>query len=529
MPENRKIKQLLIILIGVSTLVRAFLAATLEFGNDEVYYYLYALYPDLSHFDHPPMVGLVIQLFTFNLKFDSEFFIRLASIIFGSVNTFLVFRTGRKIKDEQTGFYAALLYTSSIYAFVITGIFILPDTPQMLFWLLTMCITVEILAKKDISKAEEKKMLLAGALIGFGMLSKYTSVYLWVAIGSYIVFYNRVWFKKPSLYFSVLISAILFIPVIYWNVENSFISLGYQGGRMNLLGSGIRPDYFLMEILGEFFYNNPVNFIIIIIALWVYIFKKRHFIPKESFRIIALAGLPLIATFVFFSFFRRTLPHWTGPGYTTLIFIAAAFIRETAKSGKKLLPVPIKYAVILLFIVLIAGYSQINFGLIWNQNPKYVKYSQIGSKDVSLDIFGWKQIGEGFSKFYKTDVAKGNIKKDAAIISYRWFPLANIDYYVARPNHIKVLGIGSLYNIHKYATINKKRGGFHIGMDAYYITTSHDFVHADTVYREYFNNIEPADTIPVYRGGKLVMNAFVFRMLGMKKLPDDVWDRKQDF
>ena len=255
MPENRKIKQLLIILIGVSTLVRAFLAATLEFGNDEVYYYLYALYPDLSHFDHPPMVGLVIQLFTFNLKFDSEFFIRLASIIFGSVNTFLVFRIGRKIKDEQTGFYAALLYTSSIYAFVITGIFILPDTPQMLFWLLTMCITVEILAKKDISKAEEKKMLLAGALIGFGMLSKYTSVYLWVAIGSYIVFYNRVWFKKPSLYFSVLISAILFIPVIYWNVENSFISLGYQGGRMNLLGSGIRPDYFLMEILGEFFYK----------------------------------------------------------------------------------------------------------------------------------------------------------------------------------------------------------------------------------------------------------------------------------
>ncbi len=527
MPDNKKIRQLLFILIGVSTLVRAFLAATLEFGNDEVYYYLYALYPDFSHFDHPPMVGLVIQLFTLNLKIDSEFFIRFSSVIFGSVNTFLAFGIGKKIKDEQTGFYAALLYTSSIYAFVITGIFILPDTPQMLFWLLTVSLSIDIIAKTDIAKSDDRKMLLTGVMIGLGMLSKYTSVYLWVAIVGYIVLYNRIWLKRPSLYFSVIISAILFTPVIYWNIENDFISLGYQGGRVNLLDSGLRPDYFLMEIVGEFFYNNPVNFIIIIISLWAFLFKKRRFISKEYFRVIAFTGLPLIATFIFFSFFRRTLPHWTGPGYTTLIFIAAPFISDTVKNKNILFPKPLKFAVNLLIIVLIAGYSQINYGLIWNQNPKYVKNSQIGSKDISLDIFGWKQIGEGFTKLYRQDLKNGNMDSNAVIISYRWFPLANIDYYVARPNHINVLGIGSLYNIHKYATINKKRGGFHLGMNAYYITTSHDFNHADSVYKEYFKRIEPADTIPVYRGGKLVMNAFVFRMLGLKKLPADVWMKKK--
>jgi hypothetical protein len=526
MPNNNKIRQSLFILIGVSTLIRGFIAATLEFGNDEVYYYLYALYPDLSHFDHPPMVGLVIQLFTLNLKFDSEFFIRLASVVFGAVNTFLAYRIGSKIKDEQTGFYAALLYTSSIYTFVIAGIFILPDTPQMLFWLLTVCIAIEIITKKDISKADEKKMLLAGVTIGFGVLSKYTSVFLWAGIAGYIILYNREWLKKPALYFSVLISIIMFIPVIYWNIENDFISLGYQGGRVNLLDSGFRPDYFLMEIMGEFFYNNPVNFIIIYIALWVFIVNKRYYLSKENFRIIALTGLPLIATFIFLSFFRRTLPHWTGPGYTTLIFIAAPFIRETVKSKNILFPGIIKYSIILLFVVLITGYSQINYGLIWNQSPKKVKNSQIGNKDVSLDIYGWKQINEGFTKLYKKDIKTGKIGADAVIISYRWFPLANIDYYIARPNHIKVLAIGSLYNIHKYATINRNRGGFHIGMDAYYITTSHDFVHADTVYREYFNRIESADTIQVYRGGELVMNAFVFRMLDMKKLPNDVWSKK---
>jgi len=526
MPDSKKIRQLLFILIGVSTLIRAFFAATLEFGNDEVYYYLYALYPDFSHFDHPPMVGLVIQLFTLNLKFDGEFFIRLASVVFGAINTFLTFRIGSKIKDEQTGFYAALLYTTSIYTFVITGIFILPDTPQMLFWLLTVNIAVDIISKNKLSKSDGRKMLLIGVTIGLGMLSKYTSVFLWVAIAGYIFLYNRVWLKTPIFYISVLISVILFIPVIYWNIENDFISLGYQGGRVNLLDSSLRPDYFLMEIMGEFFYNNPVNFVLIFVALWVFIIKKRYFISKENFRIIALTGLPLIVTFVFFSLFRRTLPHWTGPGYTTLIFIAAPYIRETAKSRTILFPNSLKYSIILLSVVLVAGYSQINYGLIWNQNPKNTNISQIGNKDISLDIYGWKQIGKGFTKLYRKDIETGKIKDDAVIISYRWFPLAKLDYYVARPNNIKVLGIGSLYNIHKYATINRKRGGFHLGMDAYYITTSHDFYHADTAYHNYFEKIEPADTIAVYRRGKLVMNAFIFRMLKMKALPDDQWVKR---
>ena len=50
----------LIFLILISTLVRAFLAFALEFNNDEVYYWTYALYPDWSHFDHPPMEATIL-------------------------------------------------------------------------------------------------------------------------------------------------------------------------------------------------------------------------------------------------------------------------------------------------------------------------------------------------------------------------------------------------------------------------------------------------------------------------------------
>jgi len=112
-----------IILMVLSALFRGILASVIELGNDEVYYRLYALYPDWSHFDHPLMVGWVMQLFSFNLLFYSELFLRMSSIVFGTINLWLMFQIGKTLRDERTGFFAALLYTSSLYGFVITGIF----------------------------------------------------------------------------------------------------------------------------------------------------------------------------------------------------------------------------------------------------------------------------------------------------------------------------------------------------------------------------------------------------------------------
>ncbi len=103
-----------IYLIVISTIVRAFLAYFLELGNDEVYYRLYGLFPDWSHFDHPIMIGLLMQITTFDMVFQSEFFLRLGSIIIGAINIWIVFKIGLAIKDERTGFYASLIYVSSI-------------------------------------------------------------------------------------------------------------------------------------------------------------------------------------------------------------------------------------------------------------------------------------------------------------------------------------------------------------------------------------------------------------------------------
>ena len=45
------------LLLLFSTLVRCILAMILPLGNDEVYYILYARFPDFHYYDHPLLAG----------------------------------------------------------------------------------------------------------------------------------------------------------------------------------------------------------------------------------------------------------------------------------------------------------------------------------------------------------------------------------------------------------------------------------------------------------------------------------------
>jgi hypothetical protein len=511
-PFKNNIKGYLILLIVISTIIRALVASFTELGNDEVYYWTYALYPDLSHFDHPPMVGLMIQLFTANLHLSGEFFMRLSSVIFGGLNTWIIFLIGSKLRNPKTGFYAALLYTGSIYCSVIAGILILPDTPQLLFWLLSLYFLLDILSVSKITKEERIKFILAGITIGLAMLSKYTSVFLWMGALLYILFYNRKWLKTKELYAALLLSALIFLPVIIWNFRNDFISFTYHSERVDILKGGIRPDYFLTELLGQFFYNNPVNVILMITALFA-VGRKKPFLPPERTAALLLFSLPLIFIFLVFALFRSTLPHWTGPGYLSLILLAASWLEYRIDTTGRTAWVPLwnKISLGLLFVIVVAGFIQIKTGLI--------NFSRWKVDDPSVEMYGWKQVRQQFTPMYLNDIQDGRMSPGAVIITSKWFPAAHLDYYIATPDHIRLFAVNTLGEIHKYAWIDRERGGLKKGMDAYYITTGNYFNDPVELYKGMFKEIEKPDTLLIHRGSKVVREVYVYRMKDLVRLP----------
>ncbi|MFH1118175.1 MAG: glycosyltransferase family 39 protein [Bacteroidota bacterium] len=510
------------LLLAVSALARLLIAAFTELGNDEVYYINYALYPALSHFDHPPMTGWIIQLFSLNLLSESEGFIRLGAVVLGTLNTWLIYLTGKTIHDGLTGWYAALLYTASLYCFIIAGTFMMPDAPQTFFWLLTLLMMVKAVKAGPESQRAGKLFLLAGLTGGLALLSKYTSAFLFTGAALYFLIYDRKWLVKWQIYAAGTISLLIFTPVILWNIRYDFVSFTFHSDRVDVVKTILRPDLLAIELGGQVFYNNPFLFILVIAGL-VAFFRGRFPDNKPELRLMVATALPAILLFLGFSLFRRTLPHWTGPAYMTLIPLAALFIREKTEkgiTGKGITPM-IRNAILFLAVVVSAAMLQIRQGWFLNKGIDETSGKRLGIRDMTLDLYGWGQLHDGFTRIYQQDTASGQMPKDAIILSQRWFPAANLDYYVARPMGIKLLTLAEPERTHKYAWITQLRGGFYPGTDAYFFSSSYDFSDPKDHYSEFFKEIGQPDTIPVYRNNKLVMYHYVWRLHGLKSMPPD--------
>ena len=500
-------------IIVISTSIRLFLAAALELGNDEVYYWTYALYPDLSHFDHPPMVGLVIKLFTLNGLLKDDFFMRLGPIVFSALNTWLIFVLVRKISDERAGLYAAILYNSSIYFSIISGFAIIPDAPLILFWLLSLTLIVDVLPAYKIDREARWKMILFGVYAGLAILSKYQGVFIWLGALLFIFIYNRKWLMDYSLYIAGLTSLIILSPIVLWNFQNDFITFSFHGERV-APAFGIRLDYLGRELLGQIAYQNPLNFIVFI-PMGIALLKRESFMDPHLKWILILNGLPLWLTFTGFSLFRSTLPHWTGPSFLPVIMIAAMYwssrFKEIGVTSRMLWPVRILLPSYFLIAVLalavyLVNHSPFHFG----KDDSVL----MGENDFTQDMYGWREIGNSFRQIADEEEKRGKMPYNAGVISFRWFPGAHLDFYAAYPANRDLFLIGSLTDIHKYAWINEARGSLIKGRDYYYIAPSNYYRDPHKIFEHYFNRIEAIDTIKIERGGEIMRYAFMFRMKG---------------
>jgi 4-amino-4-deoxy-L-arabinose transferase-like glycosyltransferase len=508
MQDNKKI---VIVLIFIATLVRLFFATQVELGNDEVYYWTYALYPDWSHFDHPPMVGIVAQLFSLDQFLTDDFFLRLGPILFSAASTWIIFRIGIKIKDSRTGLYAAFLFTGSIYCSIISGFSLTPDAPLVFFWLLAIDVMIDFLPKESITSTERKKIIWFGIVAGLAMLSKYQGAFLWIGVFVYVIFYNRNWLKEYVFYLSGLISFIVLSPVLIWNIQNNFISFAFHTSRV-APALEIRTDYFFTEIFGQVAYNGPVNYVLIVMAL-IALYKNKNFIEQEYSRILLWMTIPLWVVFTSFSIFRSTLPHWTSPAFISLILIAAAYWSEKKPEQRPIffwIKFPAYFLAALLFVALyLINYSPFQLG-------KKSNVSEFGEDDFTQDLYGWNQIGESFKTISERAEKTGNMPIGSGVVSYQWFPGAHLDFYVARPANRDLFLIGEMNDIHKYAWINLQRGGLKKGSDYYHIAVSNMYRDPRELFKNYFEKIEPIDTVEIKRANKIMRYTFFYRLKNYK-------------
>ena len=499
-------------LIGISIVVKIILSFFLELGNDEVYYYTYAVQPDWNHFDHPPMVGWMIRISTFNLHWLSALSMRWGSLVCAAIATIVIFESGTLLKNEKAGWIAALLYNLSIYTSIIAGLFVMPDSPQLLFFCLSIYMMLSWVMKPHIFSLTD--WILLGLFVGLATMSKVHGLYLWAGFGLFILFNQIKTLKEKGFYISILITLICIIPIVYWNFKNDFITYTYHSKRVT--HTGISFSSFIQQIGGEFFYQNPLVYIAIVIALWR--IKKVKFQAKnaQAINLLLWLSIPLILIFWILSFFNSTLPHWTGPAFISLFLIAGVY---WSSYSRKAIPILIRFAIVFM------GIAMVGFVGIVKIFPKQLgseKLENLGEYNPINDVSGWTYFSEEFSKLVQKDGVEGKMSKNAPIVVHKWFPGGHLLFYTAPLINASVIAIGALEDVHKFAWLNQAQAGLTIGADAYCIVPSNLPANPAALYGAYFTSIQAPDTIPIISKGVLLRNFYVYRLKGCKLLPPSI-------
>lgn len=512
---DRMYKKQLFYLVLIASIIRLIAAAMLELGNDEVYYYTYALHLQSNYFDHPPGVAWLIKLFSLNLTFTHEVFIRLGSVVFAAIGTLLSFRIGSFVRNERTGWYAALLYNASIYSCVIAGTFILPDSPQVVCWLAALYYMV-ILVQRT---AEDKPILpwtwvMIGVLNGLCIMCKVHGVFLWGGLGLYILLYQRRLLASPWLYLAALITAAIASPIVIWNIQNQFVTWNYHSNRVEVTAFSPDTDGFLQTIFGQLFYNNPFNVIAIVVGV-IYA-GRRVLVQKATQRLLLLCGLPIIITTTGVSLFRSVLPHWSGPGFLTLHFLAAAWFDYTAaNAGKKEGKTHwlLKTAIMLIIVVVVGGMGFIRLlpGTIGSKETE-----SYGETDFTLDLYGWRQFGTEFTGWYRQQEQAGVLQPGIKIVCNKWFPAAHEEYYIARKTNNPVIGLGEINDLHHYIWLNRWRPPLQKEENALCIVPSNYPDNPEATYAKWFEKATLLHTFVQSRGGKTCRFFKVYLLKGYK-------------
>ncbi|MDT8318597.1 MAG: glycosyltransferase family 39 protein [bacterium] len=305
-----------IILLLIAGLFHSLYNITLDLHPDEVYYWFWGKKLQLSYYDHPPMVAYLIGIFT--LFSDHEFFVRLPAVFSMSITGWFIYKLAKDIYDSDIAWIALFTYLI-IPAISIGYTIVTPDAPLMLFWSLSM-----FTAYRALFNGGWRNYLFTGLAIGGLMLSKYMSVLFLASLLLFILIKMPRKLLEIKPWAAIVLAFAIFLPVIYWNYQNDWISFSFQYSHGSGESAGLRPDKFLEFFGGLFAVFTPVFFAVLLYGTFRY--KSYFFNDKKFF--IAITYLFPLTFFLYKALFKKMEMNWVAVAFFSGTILFAATVKE---------------------------------------------------------------------------------------------------------------------------------------------------------------------------------------------------------
>jgi 4-amino-4-deoxy-L-arabinose transferase-like glycosyltransferase len=304
------VNQFLIIWLAALA-VKTVLAIWLPFSNDESYYWVWGHHPQLSYFDHPPMVGWLFWLGSWLEAFGNA--ARLPGVWLGHA-TLLIWNAILKpfLSARQLTLWLGFVLFSPFLG--VGSLIVTPDVPLLFFWSLSLLIFLTLLEKPTAGLYAA-----FGASLGLGFCSKYMIV-LFVPTAIAWILWSRKWREVKWAYvpLTIVTGLVFCAPVIYWNWQNEWASFAFQlnHGLVSKRWHNLIPVEFVAGQVGILF---PI---VVVLAL-----LRRE--PKEARFLHFFGWLPL--AFFFYTSFKAPVeanwPIMAHPAILSLAFMNATSLR----------------------------------------------------------------------------------------------------------------------------------------------------------------------------------------------------------
>ena len=296
------------ILLGVYTLLRLWLVADVELGKDEAVYWYWGQHLDASYALLPfAMLKLAHALIP-----HQEWFLRLPSILLGTLSTALLYRLCTiQGLAECTARWAAAAFALSHWTWH-TSSYLHPDGLLVPCWLLAL-----YLARQAETTRELRSYVLMGIASGCVVLCKYSGAFLVGGLGLWI-FFTQLDKERWRLLAAFLLPAFAVTsPLIHAQLSTGF----YLPQTLSTLS---RIEDLTNPLSRLFFFAvNPLFFASPFLLFLLY--KGLAHAAKKRDLLSLLPALCTIGVFLFFALYRGQIKgNWILPGLLSLWPVAFA-------------------------------------------------------------------------------------------------------------------------------------------------------------------------------------------------------------
>ena len=354
--KNYREHQIFILFLLSLTALRLIYISVIPLVPQEAYYWYYSLHPDLSYFDHPPMVAYSVWIGT-HLFGNTIFGIKVMAVIWSALTNIFLYLTMLNVRPWTAGgdrknyaLAAVFLYNLTIFAHLY-AVTMVPDTPLIFFWLVVI-----FFIQRFINDGRPQDLYLAGLTLGFALLSKYTAIAILPAILLIFIIDPslRGWLIKPQPYLALILSSLVFMPVLIWNSNHDWVSLKFQFADRSQELKTIQTKYVFQLIASQLFLLTPLPLILFLRTIKRILNDWKE---KTAARYFFITGVFIIAGFSILSLKTLIKMNWLLPGYTGMILCAVLlFYRENLLQSRwyktavavSLILVLVAYAILLI-------------------------------------------------------------------------------------------------------------------------------------------------------------------------------------